>query len=168
MVHFLSYNANKDFVTTSFQNLRHRLTLSPTPVSTMLEVIEPAIKTDFKEYAKSVYNIVSDYQLDYELIEKLIDISEHCKNNNINLVFVIPPMNEYIWSEVIVPLELTGQIYDYKRILSEHNKIYDMEYKDSLLNNSEDFTDGFHFNNLVEKEFIEMILLKRGEFLDMG
>jgi hypothetical protein len=160
--YYLSYVSNKDFVLSVVDGLK-RFNSKPKTVE---------ISKDYDEmlqnYSKSVFDVVKGYQLDYELLDDMKIVSEYCDLNDIELIFITPPIHKYIWENVIYPLNLNTELAEYKIEMSHFALILDMEYESSIIS-STDFVDGFHFVGELEEEYIEMFLNKKGgNFIKYG
>ena len=117
------------------------------------------------DYAALINSVCTDYVLNETAIERLKDVAVYCKENDIKLVFYVPPCHSTIWENVIEPLSLEDEMDMYKRELSFYADIYDMEYISAITENDAAFRDGFHFEGEVLEEYIAAICTGEGENL---
>ncbi|MEG0273094.1 MAG: hypothetical protein RR639_08285 [Hydrogenoanaerobacterium sp.] len=117
------------------------------------------VSVDYEVFWKEIYNANLDYTLDLDNLQKLNDVVSYCKSKGIELLFVIPPMHQTIWDNVITPLNLQDDIQQYKDVVKNIGVVYDMEYADFPQNKSDDFWDGFHFYGDTDLEhfYIEQV-----------
>ena len=104
-------------------------------------------KENKKYYADAIiYPLAENFEINYNAIKKIKDISDFCAENGIEFNIFIPPIDESIWEYVIKPLNLTLELDKYKSELSMFCKVYDMEYENVRGFLESDFADGFHLN----------------------
>ncbi|KYG64165.1 hypothetical protein AZI87_13025 [Bdellovibrio bacteriovorus] len=110
----------------------------------------------YRKYADAINSVVADnYEINMTVLESLKNISEYCKKNNINLVFVTPPMHPSIWTSVVNQKKLFDEINFYKNYLAQLGPILDNETPNNLitLSHASDFSDGFHLKPTSEGFF---------------
>ena len=119
----------------------------------------PADAPDFPQYADFVYTICAarnGYHVNQSNMLRLTEVAEYCKENRIELCFVTFPYHVSIYENVIKPLDIEGDISEYKAVLSRHARTMDTEFLSDFSMNDDHFTDGFHFAN--KNRFIDAIL----------
>ena len=84
---------------------------------------------------------------------ELVNISDYCKKNNINLVFFIPPTHIDL-QEQVKYFSLQKEENKFKNDLHNIAKTYDFDYSNKLTVNKNNFSDPFHLN----KELFSLIL----------
>ena len=101
-----------------------------------------------------------------ELWAKIETIARWCRDNDVELVFVIPPtiteMQAHIASNGHSAIN-----HDFRARLAELGTVFDFDFDSPLTRDVETFTDAIHFNGLVARAIVGEIALhlaaRRGE-----
>ena len=117
-------------------------------------------KIDYIEYARNIYDACSlgrGYNIHQDSLDKLVEIAEYCRDNDIELIFVLPPYHHTIYEKVIKELDMEGEILRYQEVLVSCAEVRNMEYFDAFSFNDENFIDGFHLSQGALTKFIKTI-----------
>lgn len=108
-------------------------------------------RDDLVYYAKEVIakEGCGRYKYDERAVSELKKIGKYCSENNVKLVFIIPPMQESIFDLVIDPMGFASTVERVREDLSQIAIVYDFEFVNDFTRNQNNFQDGFH---LVESE----------------
>ena len=78
-------------------------------------------RQDLENYAAIINNnLPGDYSITEETYAALLEIAAYCEQNDIELIFVFPPMHESIFELVVEPRGLSDDIEQLKATLREH------------------------------------------------
>ena|GEM_PF-5628537 len=119
------------------------------------------VKKDYNVYAKNIYDACAQkegYSVYQDSLDRLVEIAEYCKDNNIELVFVLPPYHHTIYDKVIKELDLEEEILRYQKALAACAEVRNMEYFDEFSKRDENFGDGFHLSNEALTRFTKAIV----------
>ncbi|MBC8530267.1 hypothetical protein [Gehongia tenuis] len=105
----------------------------------------------------------ADYSINEEMLNGLIEIAQYCNNEGIELYFITPPMHRDFWDQIVDRYELQDELDYYKAKLSQYAPIYDMEWRSDIID-SEDFTDGMHFDGLVREGYVNLLITKQNPY----
>ena len=98
-----------------------------------------------------------DFYLDDRIWPMLDEVIEYCGSNDIDLVFVIPPMHKSLFTLVTEPLGIDAdrqRILDY---LTVRAKVIDFEFDSPLNSYDENYFDGFHLRNEMKRALADLI-----------
>ena len=96
------------------------------------------------------------YKYPNNYYNKLKDISDYCKINNINLTFIIPPTHIDLQKRV-ADFGLLEEEKNFKKDLRSLGKVYDFDYPNDWTNNRENFNDPFHLTKAMMEKFVDEI-----------
>ena len=112
----------------------------------------------FADHRDSLEYMVSHYTYSEENLEALAEMCDYCKENGIEVKIVLPAWWEGYY-ELLDEYNLLGQIDDFKKYLSYHADVYDMEYPECVLNdNYDDFKDYTHAMGDTREALFDMII----------
>lgn len=98
------------------------------------------------DFMRNASNSMINYAVSEERIQKIINLSRFCEDNNINLILVFPPMDISIVELVCVPLGIDTMVNEAISKLKQ-NDIRIINYEWSLNDYPVDFFyDGFHID----------------------
>lgn len=104
-------------------------------------------RRNLMEYADTIYAQCENYQVDQENLEKVLEIASVCQENEIELIFVFPPVEESIHQLVIEPLGIRDDLAELKQTLAQTGAaIRDFEYQPEATFTEDEFYDGFHLD----------------------
>ena len=90
----------------------------------------------------------SAFSVDEKLLERLINISNLCKEQGINFIVVFPPMDKTVGTLVCDSLGITEQMYEVLQKLTNSNvQLINYEWVDKYSSDT-NFFDGFHIDEL--------------------
>lgn len=101
---------------------------------------------------EAMSNYLRSYKTDESVINDFISVCNRCKDNNIEIKLVIPPLVAEFYDE----LDEFGisDIDGYKASLCKYIDIYDMEFEECpLTQRYDDFSDYSHFHGETYKDF---------------
>lgn len=105
----------------------------------------------------SANNFYRNYKYPKHYFEKLLEISDYCKQNNIKLIFFAPPTHIDLQNKInefdLVDFELR-----FKSDLTKLGLFYDFDYPNDLTKNKANFSDPFHFNDSIADIVIKEIV----------
>ena len=99
--------------------------------------------TDSAKYFYSKYVYPKKYH------DELVKIASFCHENNIKLVFFIPPTHVDL-QEYIIKYKLEEENERFKRDLAALGDVYDFNYRNKLTEDVDNFADPFHVHNQNE------------------
>lgn len=107
--------------------------------------------------AKDDYGLY-EYPTDY--IKDLMEISKYCKQNNIHLVFFIPPTHTDLQKKV---KEYNLQAFElkFKSDLKKMGDVYDFDFPSSITENTNNFNDPYHFSPTIGEIVIKELFSGR-------
>ena len=124
----LSFDTLQYSIKTFFENIKHK---SVQNNNTEISIDEnPKAEHYFKETVKKYdRDYYSDYALNKEAFEELLEFNDFAKSRNIEVVYFVTPM--HIYDLVNINLHgLTDEFYEFKRLLAQYFNYYDL----SLIN----------------------------------
>ncbi len=98
---------------------------------------------------------------------RLEEISNFCKNNNINLIFIITPHHKDFQQKVAY-YNLEKEQMQFKKDLSNLAPTYDFDYKNDINDNKDNFRDPQHVKGNIEDLIVDEVVsgnLKYGRLL---
>ena len=99
------------------------------------------------EYAGTIRDVCAGYSLNEENLAALLEVAAYCKENNIALTFVLPPVDGAIREYVLEGLELWPALARIKSALSATGaRVLDYEYEPAVTFSEDQFYDGFHLD----------------------
>lgn len=111
-------------------------------------------------WKQSVNNYGSKFYKRYgypkNYIERLKQMSEYCKSNNIELIIWVPPCSDEL-NDIVNQYKLSSQRERFYNDLKELGTFYNFNINTSLTNNRDNFTDPAHFNNETGNYICEII-----------
>ena len=157
----LLYFTNRSVLKTAFYNARMALSGRDPKIGV------PSVSRD--EYWRQMLNIGYYRQYVYPIRyrKQLKLISEYCRNNSINLHFIIFPTHVDMQAR-INHYNLKNEYDKYKRELAELGTTYDYDYKNELTVNAGDYRDPIHFTPRITSVLIREIWLGPMRIGDSG
>ncbi len=102
-----------------------------------------------------VYNVMTskdmlsyrEWQLNQLEYDRLIEVATYCKQNNIDLTFVFPPIDQSVTELCLEPLEIdTEMLLVVDGLKQTGAKVIDFEFTDKTTLQEHQFYDGFHID----------------------
>lgn len=115
----------------------------PTP-ELRTDVIE-GYRGDLYEYALTLETQCNNPKGPRSYLAELQKIIDHCKENGIELTFVITNCHRAVWDLVVLPYGIDVYINYYKNYLKSQCVVYDMEFYNDYARSDANFIDGLHF-----------------------
>ena len=153
----LAYMLNFNYNVEMLNNVRYTLTGVTTGAS-MEEGVWPTedyfyengtprpYRRNLEEYAvQDILAVCTGYTLDEEDLARLVEVADYCAENNIELIFVLPPADASIIELVVEPLGINESMEYYIPILQAHACVLNYEYP-YYYENGELYYDGFHLD----------------------
>lgn len=123
----------------------------------VLPAVETAVDDEGREYVANARALVeafsqvteadSAYSLHEDNLAALLEVAAYCKENNITLTFVLPPVDGAIREYVLEGLELWPALARIKSALSATGaRVLDYEYEPAVTFSEDQFYDGFHLD----------------------
>ncbi|TMM53878.1 hypothetical protein FEE95_18450 [Maribacter algarum] len=125
-----------------------------------IDIEKPRLdKAEFWRYQleSTANNFYRDYNYPNGFFIQLSAIAEYCDNNNIKLVFFIPPTHVDLQQKV-EEFELLPKEHKFKSDLSKLGLFYDFDYPNKLTKNNNNFLDPFHFNDSIANIIVHEIV----------
>lgn len=117
-------------------------------------------RKNLEEYAEIIKGQLGvNYEIKDEAYGELQKIIDYCDENGIELIFVFPPVQESIFTNVIEPLGIEDEIGEAKAFLIERATVYDFQTVNSFTTDESNFYDGFHLWGENKREFADMLFL---------
>ncbi|MFK8030362.1 MAG: hypothetical protein AB8G18_08975 [Gammaproteobacteria bacterium] len=101
-----------------------------------------------------------NWQEPTELKQALIDVARYCRDNNIKLMFFIPPTHVDLQNK-IDEFGLRDEYQAYLDFLGQMAPVYDFDFPNTTTRNKELFKDPYHANQEVNQNIAKWLL--RGE-----
>lgn len=124
-----------------------------------------AYRKQLLAYNENIAPVCKDYSINTEQLARLVEVAEYCNNNGIKLYFVLPPMADSVYNEIVVP---NGIDKDLNTIVSTLRAtgavVLDYEYTNRDIGLSErQFFDGFHVDTEYGlPQFTEFLFSQEG------
>ena len=97
------------------------------------------------EYNDTIRPVCTGYQLNETTLERLTALAARCRAEGIRLVFVLPPVADSVYREIIVGLGIEPRLAKAVETLRATGaEVIDLEYSDRPALNESLFFDGFH------------------------
>ncbi len=90
------------------------------------------------------------------LYKKLVKLVEACDQNEIELIFLLPPTHVEL-QEKIMEHSLHKEYLSYKKELQALGNVIDFDFKNNLTKRKENFNDPYHFNSVVAQDIVNVI-----------
>lgn len=107
---------------------------------------------------------LSSYSYPKEYRDELIKISEYCRENAINLNFVLFP-NHADFQEKIRDYKLTQSLDNMRSDLQDMGRVFDFAFKNSITEDRNNFRDPYHFNQEIGALIVECIWSEPSEIV---
>jgi hypothetical protein len=99
------------------------------------------------EINKSIPQLFYNYKYPYEIFNKLKNLTVFCRDKNIELIFVIPPMHNDATNKIL-SLNMGPNIVKFIEEIKSINKVIDLSQDKNFNFNDENFKDPFHYENI--------------------
>lgn len=104
-------------------------------------------RRNLMKYADTIRNVCTGYALDEENLAALLEVATYCKENNIALTFVLPPVDGAIREYVLDGLGINPSLARIQEALAATGaKVLDYEYQPAVTFTEDQFYDGFHLD----------------------
>ncbi len=98
----------------------------------------------------------SQYKYPLMYVNKLLELSSYCRDNNIVLKIIIPPTHIDLQNKV-VEFDLVDDYKNYKSFLSQLGEFYDFDNHNLINSDSSFFKDPYHFNEDYMKIIVDKV-----------
>lgn len=118
-------------------------------------------KEEFWEYQlnSAATSFYINYTYPDNYYQSLYEIADYCKNNNIKLVFVIPPTHIDLQKR-ISDFNLAQENEKFIVDLSSLSTVYNFDIETPLTNNRDNFRDPFHMNRKIADIVVEELIFE--------
>lgn len=140
---FLSYSFSKIVFTASFKNLKRQF------LDKNLQIGVPEMNFDqFWKYHLEVNGkrFYQKYRYPADIFKRLKEICDYCRDNNIKLIFFIPP-NHTDWQQRVSDFALINEYNLFLDDLAELGKVYNFDVANEFTSNRKNFRDPVHAVN---------------------
>jgi hypothetical protein len=111
------------------------------PLETKSEFWEWQLKTNLP-------NFYSNYEYPSIYYEGLKEISNYCKENNIKLIFFIPPTHVE-QQQSVINFDLAEEEVRFRDDIKKLGTLYDFDYPNEITKNKTNFSDPLHPNDSI-------------------
>ena len=102
------------------------------------------------EYNDTIRPVCTGYRLNEATLERLTALAARCREENIRLIFVLPPVADSVYREIIVGLDIEPQLAKAVETLRATGaEVIDLEYSDRPALDESLFFDGFHVDTTL-------------------
>ena len=101
-------------------------------------------RLEMEQYADTIQLGMMDYDFQDATYEALQEVIDYCERNNIDLIFVLPPVHDVIYERVIDVNEMEDDLKQIKEFLISRATVYDFELQSDFTAAVDTFYDGFH------------------------
>lgn len=110
-----------------------------------------------QQLQSSAANLYSLYKYPYSYEKELNEISQYCRDNNIELAFVILPTHVDLQNKIEY-YHLENESHRFKEFISNLNKTYDFDYANTITSERNNFVDPFHVSDSISNIVVRNIL----------
>jgi len=125
----------------------------------------PEIKTEQtltgvfgRQVRKNARSDWNKFEFSEELWSRIVQISEWSRENNVKLVFVIPPTIAEM-QQKIVDFGFGELNHKFRLRLAALAPVFDFDFYNSTTSNLKNFSDAYHFNHVTAKQIIGEVSL---------
>lgn len=97
------------------------------------------------------------YELRQDTLDQLGEVIDYCGQNDIEIIFVFPPMHDVLFLTVTPRLGIDVYREQYKEYLIARATVYDLEFRNAFNSNDMNFVDAFHLTGAGKKWLAEVI-----------
>ncbi len=131
-----------------------------------LNLEEPGVSKE--EFWKSQLGDVTKgfyrkYKYPDKLLKRLKEITDYCKQNDIQLQFYIPPTHTDLQHKVDA-YQLRKEYIQYKKDLAGLGEVIDFDYPNEVTSNRDNYNDPYHFNQNIAEKIVDEILQNTQNF----
>lgn len=101
-------------------------------------------RSDMEEYADLIQKGMMEYTFEKETYDALQQVIDYCEENDIELIFVLPPVHEVMYERVVQVNDMQEDLQGIKDFLIERATVYDFELRTDFTQDPDTFFDGFH------------------------
>ncbi len=111
------------------------------------------------EYNEVIRPVCTGYTVNREVLQRLVELAALCKERGVELNFVLPPVADSVYNEIIVGLGIEPQLADVVETLKATGaNVIDLEYSARPALEEYMFFDGFHVDTTLALPLVtEMI-----------
>lgn len=91
------------------------------------------------------------------LYKKLVELSNYCRDNNIELIFFLPPTHKEL-QDKIIEHNLSEDYSLYKKELQKLGDVFDFDYNNSDTVKKDNFKDPYHFNAEFTRKIVKELI----------
>ncbi|MEA5050799.1 MAG: hypothetical protein VB021_04920 [Oscillospiraceae bacterium] len=115
-------------------------------------------RRDLEDYARLIRSMTGEgYSIDDSTYRQLEAVIDYCDAAGIELTIVLPPMHESIFTDVVRPLGIAGELEKLRTFLTARAVVFDFEYPNAFTANEDNFYDGFHLQGPQKQLLIDVI-----------
>jgi hypothetical protein len=118
-------------------------------------------RKNLEEYAATIFSVCENYAYDEKDVERYIELLKFCKDKNITVYTVLPPMDTSIKDLVVDKLDIGKYIEDFINKADEYSVVLNYEYNEENIFSEEKFYDGFHLDGKNGLPVFTEMLFKR-------
>lgn len=102
------------------------------------------------EYNEVVRPICENYRLNEEVLQRLVQLAQTCRQRGVELTFVFPPVADSLYNEIIVGMGIEDDLARAVQTLKETGaRVVDLEYSQRPALDESQFFDGFHADTVT-------------------
>ena len=95
-----------------------------------------------EDYAAVIRGQLGDsWSMQPETLEKLFAVIDYCEENDIELIFVFPPMSDSVFDLVVTPMGIEPAIDALKQALIDRATVYDLQFRKAFSAEDANFHD---------------------------
>lgn len=120
-------------------------------------------RLDMEEYSDSIQIGMQDYDFQDATYNALQEVIDYCNENNIDLIFVLPPVHDVIYERVVEVNNMQDDLRGIKEFLYERATVYDFEIRSDFTASQDTFYDGFHLMLENKRLFARLLFTNTDE-----
>ena len=101
-------------------------------------------RLNMEVYADTIQEGMVEYDFQPQTYAALQEVIDYCDDNDIDLIFVLPPVHEVIYERVIEVNGMQDDLREIKEFLIQRATVYDFEVRTWFTSDPDTFYDGFH------------------------
>lgn len=120
-------------------------------------------REDLFTYSTIIYGGITGFELGDDSLALLGEVVDYCDENDVELVFVIPPMHEILFRRATTLAGIDGERDKLLEFLRARATVYDLEFINDFTLNEDNFYDGFHLMPEQKKLLARLIFTDTDE-----
>lgn len=101
-------------------------------------------RLNMEEYADAIQLGMEEYEFEQATYDALQEVIDYCGANDIELIFVLPPVHEVMYERVVAVNGMEADLQGIKDFLIAGATVYDFEIRSDFTSDPDTFYDGFH------------------------